>query len=104
MDRFREKYRIPSARLKNWDYRWHGAYFITICTKNREPCFGKIENGRMQLSHVGVIADIFWNEIKYRKINIESNTFIIMPNHIHGILILNDDTIVETLHATSLLG
>lgn len=62
-DKFHNKYRIPSARLQNWDYRWAGAYFITICTQNREHYFGEIENGEMQLSPIGAIADEFMASI-----------------------------------------
>ena len=102
-----------TIRLQTWDYRWTGAYFITICTKNKEYYFGDIKNGRMRLSQVGVIADILWYEIKNRVKNIELGEFVVMPNHVHGILILNEDNInidnnvgtlgnVGTLHATSL--
>jgi len=110
-NKFRNTYRIESTRLQNWDYRWAGVYFITICTQNRECYFGNIENGEMTLSNIGVIADILWYEIKNHTKNIELGEFIVMPNHIHGILILNgndddiaddDDINVETLHATSL--
>lgn len=99
-EKFQNKYRIPSARLKNWDYRKTGAYFITICTQNREHYFGNIINGEMQLSGVGILADVFWYEIKNHAKNVELGEYIIMPNHVHGILILNGN--VETLHATSL--
>ncbi len=125
MEKFKDKYRIPSARLQNWDYTNDAAYFITICTKNRECLFGYIENGNMQLSNIGVIADILWYEISNHASNVELGEFIVMPNHIHGILILNGNDnnprkndngsvsvvgplpqmtpdIVETLHATSL--
>jgi REP element-mobilizing transposase RayT len=91
MDKFKNKYRIPSARHPHWDYRWAGAYFITICTKDRLHYFGKIENGAMQLSHVGVIADILWYEIPHHAKNVELGAFVVMPNHIHGILILTGD-------------
>jgi hypothetical protein len=64
MDKFRNKYRIPSARLQPWDYRWAGAYFITICTANRIHYLGEIENRKMVLSPIGVLADGFWHEIK----------------------------------------
>lgn len=109
-DKFKNKYRIASTRLQNWDYGWSGAYFITICTQNRENYFGKIENGKMQLSQIGVIADILWYEIKNHAKNIKLGEFVVMPNHIHGILILNNDinvdtnvdTNVETGHALSL--
>ncbi len=79
-----------TIRLQTWDYRWAGSYFITICTHDREHYFGEVVNGKMQLSQVGVIADILWYEIKNRAKNVELGEFVVMPNHIHGILILND--------------
>ena len=100
-EKFHNKYRIPSARLQHWDYRWAGAYYITICTHNREHYFGKIIDRKMILSNVGVLADVFWYEIKNHAKNVELGEFVVMPNHIHGILILNPND-VETLHATSL--
>jgi len=107
MDKFQNKYRIQSARQQKWDYRSIGAYFITICTRDRESYFGKITNGIMTLSGVGILADVFWHEIKNHEKNVDLGEFVVMPNHIHGILILNgyDDeshVVVETLHATSL--
>jgi len=95
MDKFQNKYRIPSARHQNWDYRWDGAYFITICTKDRQHYFGKIENGKMILSNVGILADVFWHEIKNHNKNVELGEFVVMPNHVHGILILNNNEIVN---------
>jgi REP element-mobilizing transposase RayT len=89
-EKFLNKYRIPSARLKHWDYRWGGAYLITICTKDRRPYFGKIEDGKMILSNLGVLADVCWHEIKNHHRNVELGEFVVMPNHIHGILILDD--------------
>ncbi len=87
---YKNKYRIDSARLKNWDYRWNAAYFITICTHDKVCFFGDIENGEMKLSDVGVIADLIWFEIKNRSKHIELGEYVVMPNHIHGILILNN--------------
>lgn len=107
-DKFQNKYRIPSARLPNWDYGWAAAYFITICTKDRECFFGEIVNGEMNLSKVGVIADVLWYEIKNHAKNIELGEFVVMPNHIHGIIVLNEndgtngadpDVTVETTHS-----
>jgi putative transposase len=89
MTKFQNKYRIESIRLQNWDYRWNAAYFITICTKNREHYFGEIRDNKMQLSGAGVIADLLWHEIKNHEKNIELGAFQVMPNHIHGIIILN---------------
>lgn len=63
-DKFQNKYRIPSARMQTWDYRWAGAYFITICTKDTAHYFGELINNKMKLTNVGVLADVFWHEIK----------------------------------------
>lgn len=101
------KYRISSSRCPSWDYKHDAAYFITICTKKRENYFGEILNQNMQLSQTGVIADILWYEIKHHSKNVELDAFIMMPNHIHGIIILakNDDNdVLETTHALSLPG
>jgi REP element-mobilizing transposase RayT len=84
-DKFQNKYRIPSSRLQNWDYRWNAAYFVTICTKNRHHYFGE-----MNLSGIDIIADIMWYEIKNHSKNIELDAFVVMPNHIHGIIIINN--------------
>ncbi len=100
MDKFQNKYRIPSARLQFWDYCWAGAYFITICTAGREHYFGKIISEKLEISQIGSIADILWHEIPNHSKNVELGAFVVMPNHIHGILILTNT--VETLHATSL--
>jgi len=91
MNKYQNKYRIPSARLQNWDYRWAGAYFITICTQHRAHFFGEIANGKMQLSQVGVIADILWHQITQHTQNVRLGAFVVMPNHIHGILIINEN-------------
>ncbi len=80
---------------QKWDYSWSGRYFITICTKNRVHYFGQIRDGKMILSNVGVIADILWYEIKNHAKNVELDAFIVMPNHIHGILILKNDKIID---------
>jgi REP element-mobilizing transposase RayT len=90
MDKFLDRFRIGSARLQKWDYRWKGAYFITILCKNREDYFGEILDGKMNLSGVGIIADILWYEIKNHARNVDLGAFVVMPNHVHGILILNE--------------
>ena len=89
MKKFRNKYRIPSARASWWDYGNDAAYFITICTKGMECYFGDIVDAKMQLSHVGVLADVLWYEIKNHAKNITLDVFQVMPNHIHGVLALN---------------
>ena len=103
-EKYQNKYRISSARLQSWDYANEGAYFITICTHNRLHYFGEVKNGKMVLSRIGVIANLMWHEIKNHAINIELGDFIVMPNHVHGILILNNINplpAVQTGHALS---
>jgi hypothetical protein len=87
--KFKNKYRIPSNRLKNWDYGNNAAYFITICTQNREHYFGEIKNGEMQLNELGENATRFWLDIPKHFPFIELGNFVVMPNHTHGILIID---------------
>jgi REP element-mobilizing transposase RayT len=87
--KFQNKYRIPSARAEWWDYGNNAAYFITICTANRKHYFGDIRNGKMELSPIGIIADIFWHEIRNHADFVKLGEFVVMPNHIHGILIID---------------
>ena len=89
-EKFQNKYRTTSTRLQNWDYRWSAAYFVTICTQNREHFFGEIEEGNMRLSGVGIIANVLWHEIKNHAKNVTLGAFVVMPNHIHGIIIINN--------------
>lgn len=88
-DKFQNKYRISSSRLQSWDYGKNGAYFITICTKNRMHFFGEIVNGEMQLNQCGMIAEQYWIEIPNHFPFIELDNFVVMPNHVHGILIID---------------
>lgn len=88
-DKYKNKYRIPSARLQTWDYGSNAAYFITICTKNRNHLFGKIFNNETQLNEIGKLAEQFWLEIPVHFSFIELGNFVVMPNHVHGILIID---------------
>jgi putative transposase len=95
MDKFNNKYRIASARLQTWDYGSNGAYFITICTKNRDHFFGEIvvstNDGvaKMELNSIGQLAEKYWLEIPDHYPFIELGNFVVMPNHTHGILIID---------------
>jgi REP element-mobilizing transposase RayT len=73
-------------RLRNYDYSSDGWYFVTICTGDRECCFGKIENQMMYPSEIGIQAELMWNEIPQHFPTAELGTFVVMPNHIHGII------------------
>ncbi len=77
-----------SARLKSYDYSQAGAYFVTVCVNNRELLLGKIGDGKISLNEYGHIATIFWHELSNHYDNIESDYFVIMPNHIHAIIIV----------------
>ncbi len=96
-DKFQNKYRIPSARHPNWDYGTNGAYFITICTKNRQYFFGECEKGKMKLSTDGAVIQGFWYEIPKHFSFVELGEFVVMPNHIHGVLILNKNDFDENI-------
>ena len=75
-----------SIRLKEYDYSQAGAYFITMCTWQKECLFGKILNAEIMLSSVGKIVQQEWCNISKRFLNVELDTFVIMPNHLHGII------------------
>jgi len=88
-EKFQNKYRIASARLQTWDYGWNAAYFVTICTQDREYFFGNITDGKMHLSETGNIAQKFWMEIPNHFPFTRLGEFIIMPDHMHGIIIID---------------
>lgn len=89
-DKYQNKYRSESARLQNWDYGSNGRYFVTICTHNRACFFGKIVvTNKMILSETGEFAHHFWNEIPHHFPFVELGEFVVMPNHVHGIIIIN---------------
>jgi putative transposase len=88
-EKYKNKYRIPSARLQSWDYGSEGAYFSTICTQNRTHYFGEVEDGEMVLNGLGQMAEQFWLQIPSLFLFIELGNFVVMPNHVHGILIVN---------------
>ena len=86
-----KRFSDKSLRRPYWDYRTDGAYFITICTKNRVRYFGEVIEGKMELSSLGVIANTLWNEIPEHTRNCRLGAFVIMPDHVHGILILKNN-------------
>lgn len=99
--KFRNKYRIQSTRLKYFDYSQNGMYFVTICTKDRIHYFGEIQSQKMILSEIGKMVENCWNEIPNHFNFAIADVFQVMPNHFHGILIINKP-IVETYNYTSL--
>jgi len=78
-----------SPRLQGYDYAQGGAYFVTICTHNREHIFGSIQNGNMSLNEIGQIALTCWNAITDHFASVELDVSVVMPNHVHGIIVLS---------------
>jgi len=83
-----QKYHRRSIRLKGYDYTQPGAYFVTMVTSQRDEVFGAVVNGEMQLSALGQIAKDEWmRSIGIRReIRLNEDEFVVMPNHIHGIV------------------
>lgn len=88
--KFQNKYRIDSTRLQNWDYGSNGKYFITICTCVMKHFFGKIANEKMLRNEIGELADGYCHKIPNHFPYVHLDEFIVMPNHIHGILVIDD--------------
>ncbi len=79
-----------SIRLKGYDYSSPGAYLVTACTQNRECLFGEIRDGAMQVNDVGRMIAVVWEELSRYDTRIAVDAFTVMPNHVHGIVILSD--------------
>jgi REP element-mobilizing transposase RayT len=88
-----------SIRMKGYDYSREGLYFVTICVQNRACLFGKITNGEMILNEYGQIVQMVWNELPRHYANIQLDEFIVMPNHIHGIIAITDENAVDIVGA-----
>ena len=77
-------------RLKEYDYSNSGYYYVTICTKNKNNYFGEVVDGKMKLAGIGDIAENFWLKIPDTYNNVILDEWIIMPNHIHGIIVIQN--------------
>lgn len=91
-----------SIRLQGYDYSKSGVYFITIVSHDRECLLGKIVDGKMILNENGKIVDTTWNDLPNHNDNISLDEFVIMPNHIYGIIIINDIIIYKIIYKFSL--
>jgi putative transposase len=86
-----EKHHRRSIRLKGHDYSAPGAYFITICVHQRECLFGEVISGEMKLNQFGQLVWSHWQNLAHHHSHLQVDAFVVMPNHIHGILILKND-------------
>ena len=102
MDKFLDKYRISSARAIWWNYDANGIYFITICTSGHDYYFGQIMNKQMVLSDIWLLVQREWEKSFIIRKELQCDTFVIMPNHIHAILRIENDNPVETHGSASL--
>ncbi|MEA3362486.1 MAG: transposase [Thermodesulfobacteriota bacterium] len=80
-----------SIRLSGYDYSSAGFYFVTICVQNRECLLGEIAGSKLVLNDAGLMVEKVWHELLQRFPGMTSDTFVVMPNHFHGIIIINDD-------------
>lgn len=85
-----EKQHRRSIRLKGYDYATSGAYFVTIVTQGRECLFGEIVNSETRLNDAGSAIERWWFELNNKFRTVETDDFVIMPNHFHGIVVIAD--------------
>jgi putative transposase len=90
MDSHPHKHRRRSIRLKDYDYSQGGAYFITVCTRKRENLFGNVTEGQIQLNRYGKVVNDFWDNIPTHFPSVDMDAFVVMPNHVHGIILIHD--------------
>ena len=99
-DKFRNKYRIPSNRLRGWDYASSGHYYITIVTAGRNRLFGDIVNGEMILNDLGqIVYDEFFKSFELRE-ELFLGEFVLMPDHLHAIVILDKSKCTDDVVGT----
>jgi putative transposase len=84
------KHHRRSIRLKNYDYSQAGAYFVTICTRNRVHLFGEVVDGEMRLNDAGRMVAEVWKSLPERFATVMLDAFVVMPNHFHGIIVIVD--------------
>ena len=97
-------HRRKSIRLKGYDYSQAGTYFVTVVTRGHLCLFGDLVDGEMVLNEAGEMVQRVWEEMPGRFPNIEMDTFIVMPNHIHGIVITNYTVGASLVGAQGSLG
>jgi len=81
---------VKSTRLRDWDYTAASWYFVTICTLDRTPVLGEVVNGEMQLSLAGRVVSKEWLQAQDVRANVALDEFVVMPNHLHGIVVIEE--------------
>jgi len=105
-NKYKNKYRIPSSRLQNWDYDSNVLYFVTICTAQRECYFGKIIDGNMELSEIGKMVETEWiKTVEMRPdMNLQLGEYVVMPNHFHAIIIIGENRYNKKCNVNAVCG
>ena len=85
-----EEHHRRSIRLRGYDYRSDGAYFVTVCTRDRGCIFGAVTGPVVNLSRRGMIVSDCWHDIPNHRLYVVLDQFIVMPNHVHGIFWIED--------------
>ena len=85
--------RRKSIRLPGFDYSQPGAYFITVCTRNRASILGDVTEGKLCLNAAGRLAQAVWEELPQHYPHVHLDAWTVMPNHVHGIAILKSDSV-----------
>lgn len=87
------KHHRRSIRLQGYDYTQAGAYFVTICTQDRACLFGEVVDGEMRLNDAGQMVQAEWNALPDRFPSVGRDAFVVMPNHVHGIIVITNDIV-----------
>ena len=85
-----ERHHRRSIRLQGYNYAQAGAYFVTVCTQRRDCLFGDVSEGQMRLNSLGTIVQACWADLPHHYAHVELDAFVVMPNHVHGIILLTD--------------
>jgi putative transposase len=101
MTLFKGKYRVESTRLRGWDYASAGWYFVTVCTRGRECFFGNVVDREMRLSPIGEIVAAEWQKTAEIRPNVKIDAWVVMPNHIHGIIVTQNNPVETTCRVVS---
>ncbi|MEJ5264492.1 MAG: hypothetical protein WHT29_04170 [Bacteroidales bacterium] len=93
-----QKHRRRSIRLKGYDYSQPGGYYVTLVTQNRECLFGDVVDGKMVLNEAGRIVEWIWYDLPNHVANVKLDEFVVMPNHVHGIIMIMANDHVGAIH------
>ena len=91
MTLFREQFRVQSSRHPHWDYSLPGWYFVTICTAKRQCFFASVVDFEIKLTDIGTAAERLWHAIPSFHPNVATDAFVAMPNHLHGIIVIEGE-------------